>query len=140
MEERLKILAATDDSDNAYRALEMAARLAKGAGGEVTVITVINLSPRLTAWGEMVMSALEAAYRQALERAEAHLTQRGVKAAATILATGNPGDAICEEARRGGFDLIVLGSRGRSEVKSHLLGSVSDRVMHHAPCSVLVVR
>jgi nucleotide-binding universal stress UspA family protein len=85
------------------------------------------------------MPSLEAPYRLALEKAEKFLEGRGVRAEA-VLGSGNPGDVVCQEARGGGFNLVVLGSRGQGALKSHLLGSVSDRVMHHAPCSVLVVR
>ncbi|GAX91398.1 universal stress protein [Effusibacillus lacus] len=53
---------------------------------------------------------------------------------------GNPANIICEEAKNGQFDAIVLGSEGHGVVSSVLLGSVSAKVLHHAPCSVLIVR
>jgi nucleotide-binding universal stress UspA family protein len=53
---------------------------------------------------------------------------------------GDPGGAICTVARDIDADVIVLGSRGRGVVKRVLLGSVSEYVLHHAPCPVLVVR
>jgi len=53
---------------------------------------------------------------------------------------GNPADEICRKAEEGGYDVIVLGSRGHGVVASVLLGSVSAKVLHHAPCSVLIVR
>jgi len=144
----LKILVATDDSSHASKALEMAARLARQGSGELAVVSVVNLPARLaassganTGWGDVVMESLEALYGQALAHAQEKLlsAEPGLKVE-TLLRWGNPGDVICEEAARGGFDLVVLGSRGQSEIKSHFLGSVSDRVMHHAPCSVLIVR
>ncbi len=53
---------------------------------------------------------------------------------------GNPAEVICEEAKTGGYDVIVLGSEGHGLVSSVLLGSVSAKVLHHSPCSVLIVR
>lgn len=52
---------------------------------------------------------------------------------------GNPGPVICNLARTWEADLIVVGRRGRSGISELLLGSVSNYVLHHAPCSVLVV-
>ena len=57
----------------------------------------------------------------------------------TKVITGSPDQAIVEEATAWGADLIVVGSHGRG-FWGRLLGSVSDGVVHHAPCSVLVVR
>ncbi len=53
---------------------------------------------------------------------------------------GVPGKAICQVAQQWSADLIVVGNRGRSGLTELLLGSVSNYVMHHAPCSVLVVK
>jgi nucleotide-binding universal stress UspA family protein len=53
---------------------------------------------------------------------------------------GDPGDLICQIARDEAVDLIVVGRRGRSGLSEMLLGSVSNHVMHHAPCSVLTVQ
>lgn len=53
---------------------------------------------------------------------------------------GNPGQTICGSAHIWSADLIVVGSRGLTGVKEMFLGSVSNYVTHHAPCSVLIVR
>ncbi len=53
---------------------------------------------------------------------------------------GNPGLTICEQAQLWSADTILIGSRGLSGVKEMFLGSVSNYVTHHAPCSVLIVR
>ncbi|MFQ4141694.1 universal stress protein [Chlorogloeopsis sp. ULAP02] len=53
---------------------------------------------------------------------------------------GNPGRTICEFARNGKYDLIVIGHRGRSGLFELFLGSVSNYVLHHASCSVLTVQ
>ncbi|GAP94478.1 universal stress protein [Leptolyngbya sp. NIES-2104] len=53
---------------------------------------------------------------------------------------GDPGDIICTIAKTWNADLVVMGRRGRSGLSEFLLGSVSNYVMHHAPCSVLIVQ
>ena len=58
----------------------------------------------------------------------------------TRLATGDPAEAICAYAEEIGARLITVGTRGHGTVASLLLGSVSQAVMRHAPCPVLVVR
>ena len=53
---------------------------------------------------------------------------------------GNPGRAICDFAQTRSIDAILVGSRGLTGAKEMFLGSVSNYVTHHAPCSVLIVR
>ncbi|NJR65036.1 MAG: universal stress protein [Leptolyngbyaceae cyanobacterium CRU_2_3] len=65
--------------------------------------------------------------------------QAGVEAECTQI-SGNPGKMICHLASIAGTDLILVGNRGRSGLNELLLGSVSNYVMHHAPCSVLIVK
>jgi len=74
-----------------------------------------------------------------LEEARELLEARGIRVE-TVEPTGDPGFAIVDEARASGADLIVMGTRGRSTLGRMLLGSVSTRVLHQAPCDVLVVR
>ena len=66
-------------------------------------------------------------------------TAKKIKAEFTQL-TGNPGRMICELAHNWSADLILVGSRGLTGLKEMFLGSVSNYVTHHAPCSVLIVR
>lgn len=58
----------------------------------------------------------------------------------SIQLTGNPGRVICEFASTWSADLILVGSRGLKGLKEMFLGSVSNYITHHAPCSVLIVR
>jgi nucleotide-binding universal stress UspA family protein len=53
---------------------------------------------------------------------------------------GSPGHCICRMAHQWGADLIVMGSRGRSGLRELVMGSVSNYVLHHGPCDVLIVR
>jgi nucleotide-binding universal stress UspA family protein len=56
----------------------------------------------------------------------------------TLLLDGHPGKRIVERVRDGGYDLVVMGSHGRSRLGAALLGSVSQQVVHHSPVPVLV--
>ena len=135
-----KIVVAYDGSEHARRALERAAALAR-EGASLTVVSVADAEPPAGARGPATAPVLmEAAERQrALEEAKALLAERGVEAE-TVGAFGDAGHAIAEEAKRQGADLVVVGTRGRNVVERLLLGSVSTKVVHEAPCDVLVVR
>ncbi|MBI5017715.1 MAG: universal stress protein, partial [Deltaproteobacteria bacterium] len=61
-------------------------------------------------------------------------------AAQTRVLTGDPATELCRVAADEGFDLIVMGSRGMSELAGLLLGSVSERVLHLAACPVAMVK
>lgn len=64
---------------------------------------------------------------------------QGISTEITCL-TGTPGTGICELAQSWGADLIVLGRRGHQGITEVVMGSVSNYVVHHAPCSVLIVQ
>ncbi|MGZ4188050.1 MAG: universal stress protein [Solirubrobacteraceae bacterium] len=65
-------------------------------------------------------------------------SRRGVKAS-TVLLEGRVGQAIIERIRAAGHDLVTMGSRGRGELRSMVLGSVSHEVLHESPVPVLIV-
>ena len=80
-----------------------------------------------------------AEHRAELDRAVATLAAKGV-AAEPQLKAGKPAEEILDAADAGGFDLIVVGSRGKSAAARFLMGSVSERVVRHASRPVLVAR
>ncbi|MGI8757634.1 MAG: universal stress protein [Acidimicrobiales bacterium] len=57
-----------------------------------------------------------------------------------VVETGDPGSTICDLAARVGADVVVIGSQGHGWLQRVLIGSVSNYVLHHAPCPVLVMR
>jgi nucleotide-binding universal stress UspA family protein len=131
-----KVLVAYDGSADARLALEHAA--AKHAGDEVTVISVVPVQQSGRGGGIDPTSDV-GDHRSALSEAAALLSERGVQAR-TVESIGHPADAIVEAAEQGGYDLVIVGSRGLNAIERFLTGSVSGRVVAHAPCSVLVVR
>jgi nucleotide-binding universal stress UspA family protein len=74
-----------------------------------------------------------------LKRAEHGVLDKGVELE-TYAREGDPAEVIIELANEQQADLIVVGSRGLTGIKRFLLGSVSNKVSHHAPCSVMIVR
>jgi nucleotide-binding universal stress UspA family protein len=75
-----------------------------------------------------------------LERARSEAESVGVQRVETFARQGDAADAILDVAEEQRADLIVVGNRGMTGAKRFLLGSVPNKVSHHAPCSVLIVR
>jgi nucleotide-binding universal stress UspA family protein len=135
-----RILVAVDGSDIGLAAVRAAATLA--AERSIPSVTLINVIPTVAStMGVTLMSAPPSDIEawEVFERPKALLAEAGVEPK-LLLAMGDPADEIVRTAREQGFDLIVVGHRGLSPVKAFLLGSVSTRIVSHAPCSVLVVR
>jgi nucleotide-binding universal stress UspA family protein len=132
-----KILVGYDGSSSAQRALQRVAELARN-GTQVTVVTAVPLD--VTSLGPEPPEPDEIAKRaQRLEVAVHFLSERGLQATG-IETEGNPADVVLQEAASLGADLIVIGTGGKNAVERFVLGSVSDKVVHRAPCDVLVVR
>ena len=135
-----RILIAVDGSDYGMVAVRIAAKIAVGIGApSVTVINVIPLvagpmGPVMVADAPDDINAWEL-----FAEPQAALKEAGLEAK-LLLVEGDPADEIVKAARAENSDLIVVGHRGLSTVRAFLLGSVSDRVVNHAPCSVLVAR
>jgi nucleotide-binding universal stress UspA family protein len=139
-----------DGSAHARRALAWIAALPLRASTRLRLVGVVeperypSTAPGIVrASLRAALDALEAERRAALERTiEAALPIVKDWSASTEVSvvTGKPGDVIVREAGQHGSDLIVLGARGLGTVKRLLLGSVSESVVRHAACPVLVVR
>jgi len=138
------ILVATDGSTGADRAVELAAELAKALDGKLSIVTVGgNLSGEETrqlvrAEGN-IGEALEAISGQILLEASERARRIGVPNLQVQTSWGDAAEAIIEIARREGVNMIVLGRRGRGRLAGLLLGSVSQKVVGLAPCTVVVV-
>jgi nucleotide-binding universal stress UspA family protein len=75
-----------------------------------------------------------------LEEAEALAKREGLGGVQTFAREGEAADAILDVAEEHGADLIIVGNKGMTGAKRFLLGSVPDKISHHAPCSVLIIR
>ena len=141
-----KILAACDGSKHARAALNQAVDIARAEKASLTILT--SYSTVLTwpgvgfgALSQTVFDELMASARADAQKVvdEAVATLPPGMTAATKLIDGPAAEAILTEAREGGYDLIAVGSRGRGDVGSMFLGSVSHRVLHNCHLPVLVV-
>ena len=137
-----KILVAFDGSEQSQTALKDALEYAKKAGASVSVVYAaesipLPMSPTNSSF--MIQEELEAMGELELKKAQFIAKKAGVKAK-LISMKGHPVDVILKLAKKGGFDLVIVGARGVGGVERLLLGSVSDSVVHHAHCAVLVVK
>ena len=142
------IVVGTDGSDTATKAVRYAIDLARELGARLHIVSAYEPVsdqrlrnerievPKDLQWiinpHEDVLAMLERA------RAEARLA--GVEQVETFARQGDAADAILDVAEEQRSDLIVVGNRGMTGAKRFLLGSVPNKVSHHAPCSVLIVR
>jgi nucleotide-binding universal stress UspA family protein len=144
-----KILLATDASKDAEKAALIASDIASSTDSELHVLHVGNtkdfhvapgaeqsFSPRTGSLGDIREKA-----EKTLEDAVKQVEEAGGTVAQSHLRLGDPDDEIlrfCDE--QGGFGLIVMGSRGLTRIKRVVMGSVSESVVRHAHCPVLVAR
>jgi nucleotide-binding universal stress UspA family protein len=141
------IVVGTDGSDTAGKAVERATELAKAIGASIELVSAFEPVPagrlreeareipRDMQWIVNPRVDVEATLRDAAEAVEA----AGVPVR-TYAREGDPADAILDVAEERGADLIVVGNKGMTGAKRFLLGSVPNKVSHHAPCSVLIIR
>jgi nucleotide-binding universal stress UspA family protein len=138
------------------KALEEAAQIAKISSGKITLIYVYSaLQPmmmpepsasgytgRPILTGAEVSRIIEAAQKSGnkiLQDGEQRISVTGVQVE-KMLVEGHTVQEIVRAANEGNFDLIVIGARGISHIREMLLGSVTDGVIHHAHCAVLVIK
>ena len=142
------IVVGTDGSDTAKTAVRYAIDLARELGARLSIVSAYEPVsdqrlrnervevPKDLQWivnpREDVLALLEEAQKEA--------SGAGVANVETFARQGDAADAILDIAEEQGSDLIVVGNRGMTGAKRFLLGSVPNKVSHHAPCSVLIVR
>ena len=146
----MKVLLAVDGSANSNFAIEEVARRPWPAETEVRVITtvetpaIMGIEPwaATPAYFEQLDSSVKDNARNVLDAAIKKLSdsvKQALKISGDVL-DGSPTQKIVEEAEKWNADLIVMGSRGLGAWNRLLLGSVSSGVVHHARCSVEIVR
>lgn len=142
-----KILLPSDGSRHSLEAARIAAEVAGHHGGTVYPLVAVEyqyvdtdeLPPEV---GALIHERIKLRAERALKAACDAVRNAGGDATAGKVVEGPSADAILKEAADGGFDLIVMGSRGVSLDNGHdrLVGSVTERVLHRAICPVLVIR
>jgi nucleotide-binding universal stress UspA family protein len=141
------IVVGTDGSETAGEAVRQATELARATGDSIDLVSAYEpvSSARLREEAQQVPKDLEwtinpredvdATLRDAAEEIEA----AGVPVT-TYAREGDPADAILDVAEERNAGLIIVGNKGMTGAKRFLLGSVPNKVSHHAPCSVLIIR
>ena len=139
-----RLLVADDGSPMVQQAIETLALLPLEARTEILVLTVLTL---ITSYRMDILQTMSASWQEQKQAAQACLERsaqvlrRATPHVTVQLREGeDPGQEIVEAAQAFGATLIVMGHRGRSRIERFLMGSVANRVVQHAPCSVWVVR
>jgi len=142
------IVVGTDGSETAHEAVRQAIELARLAQGALEIVSAYEpvsaqrlreestKAPRDLQWSINPREDVDATLARAAEEAR----EAGVPTVRTFARQGDPADSILDVAEEQGSDLIIVGNKGMTGAKRFLLGSVPNKVSHHAPCSVLIIR
>jgi nucleotide-binding universal stress UspA family protein len=150
-----KILVPLDGSEHSLKALDEASQIAKMSSAKLTLIHVYSVQPIMISepspsgylgppvfTGADVSRMIEAAEKfgnRILQDGEQRIRATGVQVEKKLV-EGHTVQEIVRAANDGNFDLIVIGARGLSHIKEMFLGGVTDAVIHHAHCAVLVIK
>ena len=141
------IVVGTDGSETAGEAVRQATELAKSVGASIYLVSAFEPVgnqrlreerqevPDDMQWMVNAREDVDATLRDAKDQ----IAEAGVEVQ-TFARQGDPADAILDVAEEQNADLIVVGNKGMSGAKRFLLGSVPNKVSHHAPCSVMIIR
>jgi nucleotide-binding universal stress UspA family protein len=142
------IVVGTDGSETAKEAVRQAAELAKSMGAKLMLVSAFEPVsearlrqerrdvPEDVSWMVNPREDVQAVLDQEAER----LRGEGLEQIETVAREGDPADAILDVAEEQNSDLIVVGNKGMTGARRFLLGSVPNKVSHHAPCNVMIVR
>jgi nucleotide-binding universal stress UspA family protein len=142
-----RIVVGTDGSETAEQAVQQAADLAKQTGATLSIVSAFAPVSKSRVGEEARGAPADVAHTispredvdMVLGRAAGAGKHEGVEVE-THSVEGDPADAILDVAEKTGADLIVVGNKGMTGARRFLLGSVPNKVSHHAPCSVLIIR
>ena len=142
-----RILVPVDFSASSDRSVAYAIQLADRFGAAVELLHVIEDPNRATAWASEafvpplpdVLHELTATTRRRLSEMQQTVADKGVTAT-TVITQGAPAAGILDHLANNRFDLVVMGTHGRTGLSHVLLGSVAEHVVRKSPCPVLTVR
>jgi nucleotide-binding universal stress UspA family protein len=137
-----RALLAVDGSMGSEAGVEAFVRKTRSGSASIRLIHVVESIPSLWEIGrqdDLFSPAFTEQAQAILARALALLRRRGLEAECECR-QGSPAGQILDVARRAGTDLIVVGSRGHSGIRNMVLGSITQRILRHAPCSVFCAR
>ena len=124
--------------------MQVAAELARGSQATLVLLYVWQPKQWMTdygmQWPNEVLLEAQATEEGKLAMCRVDAQRLGAPEVMTRLLRGEPWDQIVSVAREEAVDLIVMGTHGRTGLRRALIGSVAERVVRHAPCTVMVVR
>ncbi len=141
MDDLKKILIATDGSDYTKEAVSRGLNLAKVFGAQVTALYVVDQTSFVSFPMDSSIVSVYSLFENEGKRAVDEVVEEGKALGVDVtpmIVEGSPTKKIVEIAAD--FDLVVLGTLGRSALSKLFMGSVAERVTRYAPCPVLVVR
>lgn len=134
------ILVAVDGSESASKAFRRAIYLAQKCNSKLDLVHVVQCEVGGDSANTFeIIEDLKDKAMKMLEEYRIEASKNNISMQITIM-QGDPAKVIIELAKTKSYDLIIMGTRGRSSFQELLIGSVSQKVMHHASCPVMVVR
>jgi nucleotide-binding universal stress UspA family protein len=132
------IVLALDGSEGSRQAIPMATELARQNGGR---IVVVHVEQDVAGKGGGPVPATEDEIQAEIRNIAEEVSNDGIETSVEMrnIMLGGPARVIAEIAKEAGADLIVVGTRGHAAAAGVLLGSVTQRLLHVAPCPVLVI-
>lgn len=135
-----KILVCCDGSKYSEKAISKACVVAKTFDSELSLIYVVDKSPGLDIFDRKEYLKILRKYgKKVLSKAELITTKNKVKSK-SYLKEGKVADEITKFAKKGNYDLIVVGSKGLGAITKFFLGSVSNKLANQSQCSVLIIK
>ena len=135
-----KILLGFDGSDESNLALDFASDLGTKFNAQVEAITVFNIPLAPDTYIGSEVDRWKKEMQTTLDAAVSKLKANGVRSQGKIVDHTNVSLALANEAEKGSYDIIVVGSKGQGRLKSLFLGSVANGVANNSKTNVLIVR
>lgn len=134
------ILLATDGSASSEKAIREAMGFAKSCGAKLYVLSVVEVNEELASMAPQVVEKMADDARLHVESVKANAEFAGIECEAIVHTSDDPYKIIVDEAETKRVGMIVMGRHGKKGFKRLITGSVTAKVITHAPCSVLVVK
>ncbi len=134
-----KILLATDGSESVEAAIQEAINIARVCSSRLYVLSVVEVNPEYEALAPNVVEKAETETKEHVDSVKKRAEKEGISCETIVHQGEEPYRFIVDEAKKTKVEMIVMGSHGRTGLKRLMMGSVTSRVIGHAPCKVLVV-
>jgi len=134
-----KLLIATDGSIFSESAIREAINLARICSSKLIAVSVVKTSPEFEDLVPQVFEKAEKEMREHLESVKSRASKEGIDCEIVVHRGEEPFEDIVNDAEKNQVDMIIIGTHGRTGLKRLMMGSVTAKVIGHAPCNVLVV-